>query len=47
MTDTTIVRVTRITKEVGEGMNMKTVFFGLVASTVFLLLFQVMLLLTN
>lgn len=47
MTDTTIMRVTRITKEVGQGMNMKTLFFGLVGSTVFLLLYQMMLLMTN
>ena len=47
MTDTTLTRVTRVTREVGEGMNMKTLFFGLMAASVFLLLFQMMLLMTN
>ena len=47
MTDTVVTRVTEITREVGRGMNMRTMFVALLGSSAFLLVFMIVLLVTN
>ena len=45
--ETAIIRVTEVTREIGKGMNMRTMFVALLGSSAFLLLVQVYLLMTN
>jgi hypothetical protein len=45
--ETTVTRVTQITREVGRGMNMRTMFVALLGGSAFLVVFQMILLITN